>query len=323
MNRLQKHIAHLIISHDCVIIPGIGAILAHREPASFGADGALLSAPVRAFTFNPVLNHNDGLLVSSVARAEGLSYEAAAQQVESATAQMRVSLDEQSSLSLGAVGALLRNNDGSLRFVPGDCAELSPATMWLPIVDLSVFAMQKSEEGFREEVIRRKAAPRRALSRIAKIAATFALIIAVGLTLMTPLKVENPQLASLSIDNFTPEANKSMLDIPGTASAPVVLVLERHADAVTVVDTTSYSRHHRSYADMPAMNYCLVVASLASENEALRFVERCNDENLGILAKDGRYRVYAVQGVTVADVTAQARACGIDKRYPDAWVCRK
>ena len=67
----------------------------------------------------------------------------------------------------------------------------------------------------------------------------------------------------------------------------------------------------------------MVVASLASELEARKFVENSKDSSLGILEKDGRYRVYAAQGASVADVNALAAANGVSSRYPSAWVCRK
>jgi hypothetical protein len=60
---------------------------------------------------------------------------------------------------------------------------------------------------------------------------------------------------------------------------------------------------------------------LTTQAEADEYVAKHGDANLGVLAKDGRYRVYAVTGNSIADV--QAKAANLGKRYPDAWVCRR
>lgn len=327
---IQRHIEHLLIAHDCVILPGFGAVLSHTLPARMDATGERMLAPVRVFTFNPSLNHNDGALASSIARAESISYEAASARLESAIAAMRDKLEAESRLELGAVGTVFRNADGTLRFVPSSARTLTPAFMWLPEVDLSRFSDAVSRAEAPAVSRPRRRSPRRSArltSRIMKVAATMALLFAVGLAIITPAKVDNPRHASLGVETFSPDAAaESIIDMPGQAVAPVVLVIERHSDAATPVDTAAYAAARnaaRNRTVASARRYCLVVASLASELEARRFVEKSKDSSLGILVKDGRYRVYAAEGATVADVQAIASATGVESRYPSAWVCRK
>lgn len=328
MNRVIRHIEHLLIAHDCVIVPGVGAILAHTLPARLDESGAMVS-PERVFTFNPALNHNDGTIAASIARAEGISYEAASVYLDSEVAEMRRCLDADSRLKLGRIGTLLRNADGSMRFVPASAAMLSPATMWLPKVNLAAFAAVEAEEERSFARVAAKAKRPGIFSKVARMAAAIALLVAVGLTLMTPVKMENPQYASLGFDRLRAEEQaSSLIGTPGQATAPVVLVIERRADAETLVDTAAYASMReearmRNRRPAAAARYCLVVASLASESEARKFMDGCNDNTLGVFAKDGRYRVFAAEGNSPEEVVVAAAGNGASERYPQSWVCRR
>ncbi len=327
MNRVIRHIEFLLMQHDCVIVPGVGAVLAHRMSAGFDESGERMLSPVRAFTFNPSLCHNDGMLAASIARAEGLSYEAAARILEAEVAEMRLRLDNDSRMVLGRVGTLLRNADGSMRFIVGTLHKHSPSTMWLPEVNLEAFAKAENTD-CTVAVKRMNVRPRRILSKITKMAAAVTVLFAVGVALTTPIKVDNAQYASLGVESISlRKSAPALIESPGEAKAPVVLVLERHDDAATRVDTAAYSAlRNAARVKTPAAasgRYCLVVASLASEKEARQFMENSKDTSLGILVKDGRFRVYAAEGATIADVQAAASASGADRRFPDSWVCRR
>ncbi|MDE6453301.1 MAG: hypothetical protein K2L27_03765 [Muribaculaceae bacterium] len=331
MNCLLRHIEHLLATHDCVTIPGVGAVLAHRERAVADAAAMRVLAPARAFTFNPALDHNDGLLASSVARAEGISYEAAAQRVEAAAEAMRATLGRESRLQLGRIGALTRHSDGSLRFAPGRADAISPATMWLPEVDLRAFAgTQTAADTPRRSAATRSVragVPRRIAARALRAAAAVALLVAVGLTLITPLKVDNPRYASLGVEPAAAvaPASASIADeLPGRATAPVVLVLRQHADAATAVDTAAIAAARAArVASAPRRSYCLVVASLDSDSEVQRYLATQGDPSLRVLVSGDRYRVYAAEAATPEAVLADAAARGITERYPSSWICRR
>ena len=153
----------------------------------------------------------------------------------------------------------------------------------------------------------------------------------------TPITTGDAQLAS-----FVPETVKvpsqpaeSLFERPGTSTAPLVLVLRHHDDATTAVDTTAKATAPKHVAEVAKIvktpqsvlrfdendRYCLVVASLATQEEAERFIARNSKLQLGVLPKDGRYRVYAATGTTAAG--AQSAAAELADRYPDAWVCRR
>ena len=45
MNRIISHIENLLLSHDCVIVPGIGGFITHFEEAFFSEDGREIYPP--------------------------------------------------------------------------------------------------------------------------------------------------------------------------------------------------------------------------------------------------------------------------------------
>lgn len=347
MNEIIRHIEFLLVSHDCVIIPGFGAVLAHSLSARYDKSSDVLLPPSRTFSFNKSLNHNDGLLVSSIARSKGISFEAAASVVSVEVETMRRQLEIEGLLSLGLAGKLVMS-EGVMSFEPSSAASLSPEFMWLPSLRLTdVAALAKRREALLQSSDGRQS--RRTFKEyaigVARIAASLAILIALGFVLSTPVAVENAQYASLGIENFAPAANhsepeQSIVEMPGRAKAGIILYLQAHDDACERVDTAAHSQYIRQREAMklsaggadamvsqsgprfnPADRYYLIVASLANEAEADKFIANSKYDRLGVLVKDGRYRVYAATGETISQT--QDAAAMIEDRFPSTWVCRK
>ncbi|MDE6465278.1 MAG: SPOR domain-containing protein, partial [Duncaniella sp.] len=60
MINLSSHIEYLLLRHDCVVVPGLGALLVHEVHARFDADSCTFMPPSRSLGFNPAVTHNDG-----------------------------------------------------------------------------------------------------------------------------------------------------------------------------------------------------------------------------------------------------------------------
>lgn len=349
MNRVIRHSEYLLQSNDCIIMPGLGAVLAHDESARIDEATGMLVPPTRRFSFNSMLTQNDGLLATSVARCEGIGYDAALRIVTDEIESMRHQLVADGELSLGHIGLLKLDGDKML-FEPYDASSLTPGLLWLPTVRITPLSERvKADDAAVAAASRRRISP---LVRFARTAAAVAVAIGLGFVMSTPITTDNAQLAS-----FAPEAVKapsrpaeSLFERPGTSTAPLVLVLRHHTDAATAVDTTAKLPAPKQVVQKVAVveaaeiaevaevaevaktsqstlrfdesdSYCLVVASLATQEEADRFIARNSKQQLGVLPKDGRYRVYAATGTTAAG--AQSAAAELADRYPNAWVCRR
>ena len=182
----------------------------------------MMLPPSRTFSFNVTLNHNDGLLVSSVARSKGLSFEAARSFVVGEVEAMRRELDRCGVLSLGLAGRLV-SAGGALSFEPSSAAALSPDYMWLPsipMVEITTLAKQRAAASERHQGEHKHRGIVDYASYAVRVAASLVLLIALGFVLSTPIEVENAQYASLGIENFqsAPDSThkeESLVRMPG------------------------------------------------------------------------------------------------------------
>ncbi|MDE6369013.1 MAG: hypothetical protein K2K94_07230, partial [Muribaculaceae bacterium] len=334
MNEIIRHIEFLLVTNDCVVIPGLGAVLAHSLPARYDQARTFLMPPSRTFSFNVSLTHNDGLLVSSVARSKSISFEAARNFVAGEVEAMKRKLSADGVLPLGEVG-LLKMSDGSvLSFEPGRVSSLSPQYMWLPELELcpvTDLARRRSQAADSSQTERR-ATPVNYLYRAVRVAASFAILLALGFVLTTPIKFDKAQYASLGIENFTPAHNQasaqsssSLMRRPGESTGVVKLYLRSYDDASEIADTAAHAAYIREHIAKSASaesniqpdnesalrfdandRYYLIVASLPSEADADDYIAHSNNQQLGILAKDGRYRVYAATGANLREAQSAA-----------------
>lgn len=343
MKALVRHIEYLLQSHDCVIVPGIGAVLCHSESAVYDSAAGCWKAPRRVLSFNPELSRTDGLLAMSVSRREGISVEAAAARVATATAAMRSELESTGRLSLGAAGELMRTPDGMLNYVPGTAAWLSPAMLWLPSFELgeSVSASTLAREVARAEI--RHNRWRTALRRVSVAASIVGGVLALAWVVRTAMPsapaeqyasvVPVPELSvveladndcNLSVEDNTPASE--LVEVVESTPAEFVDAEQVEPVVEEVAESTV------AVADAPESDvevrlnendrYFLIVASLASQSEAEVYVKQHNNFNLGILTVDGRFRVYVATGQSSAAALAAKRG-NIARQYPDSWVCRR
>ncbi len=350
MNEIVRHIEFLMVTNDCVVIPALGAVIAHDVPSRFDQSHHLFMPPRRTFSFNSSLTHNDGLLVSSVARSKSISFEASRNIVAREVEAMKQKLNEEGRISLGAVGSLSSDENGSLSFEPGrTVATLSPQYMWLPELQLCPVAelarkIAQAEE--RSLLATHHRSPVNFIYRAARVAASFALLLALGFVLTTPINFEKAQYASLGLENFAvnqseaPAKTSQIIRRPGESSGVVKLCLQQFDDATIAVDTAAHSayiRERQSARDNDKVKlsqnqdaelrmdnndrYFLVIASLPSESDAKEYIDNSTNQHLGILAMDGRYRVYAATGSNLRE--AQSAAATLSDKYPNVWVCRK
>lgn len=327
MKNIVRHIEYLLQSHDCVIVPGLGAILAHGAEARYDEETGRWVAPRRVLSFNPLLSRTDGLLAASVARRDKISIDKAAALVADIVADMRRELETTGRLSLGHVGSLAATAHGTLAFETADTAWLSPRHLWLPTVNISRIktASEVEHEHQIEEEQTVRHDWRAALRRSAAVAACIALIAGIAWTVKTTLPdAPQQQTASVAPSLLRSHSADAEVAAPVEESAPLVLVINRHDEAEDIDPARPTSSDNpASQARLDESDkYVLVVASLHSLEEAHKYVNQHSDINLGILTVGGRFRVYAATGDTPA-ATLAAKTGVIARRYPDSWVCRR
>ena len=126
MIQIQRHIEILLLTHDCVIIPGFGGFIAHHVDAHYDEDDRLWLPPYRTLGFNPQLTLNDSLLVQSYVEAYDMSYPDALRQIESEVEELKGVLHTEGAYEMNGVGTLSINIDGNIEFEPCEAGILSP-----------------------------------------------------------------------------------------------------------------------------------------------------------------------------------------------------
>ena len=126
MIQLQRHIEILLLSHDCVILPGFGGFIAHHVDARYDEVDRLFLPPYRTLGFNPQLMLNDSLLVQSYVEAYDMSYPDALRQIETEVEELKGILRTEGKFEMNGVGTLSVNCDGNYEFEPCEAGILSP-----------------------------------------------------------------------------------------------------------------------------------------------------------------------------------------------------
>lgn len=123
---LEKHIEILLLTNDCVIVPGLGGFTASHVPARYDNNDNLYIPPSRTLGFNSKLNINDSLLVQSYSEAYDISFPEAFNRLENEITELRQHVYNEGSYELNDIGTLYLNDDGNIEFNPCEAGLLTP-----------------------------------------------------------------------------------------------------------------------------------------------------------------------------------------------------
>lgn len=363
MSLILEHLEYLMMRHDCVTLPGIGALIARYCPAQFAPESdCRLLPPSRQLAFNGRLEQSDGLLENSVSRQCGISFEAAARIVAEETASLRSQLIEFGELTLGKLGRLYVDSNSSVIF------QATPASEWdyrfYGMLPLELTPLQTGITSIPQQVIAPAIKPyagenaytkdneddedvkapgrRGAARKIIGIAASLAIVVTLALSFFNPVKLsEEPEKASIApvervsekmkenadgADRQHPDANLSIEDagdIEGVSSDGDLSVgsesasTANYSSATTVSETTTNSEATTN--SETTANYYIIVASFPDAAQAESYIARNPSRKLGVLNKDGRFRVYAATATTLSEAESLRAGSG----QSDAWICSR
>jgi len=156
---LERHIEILLLSNDCVIVPGLGGFIASHVPAHYDEDDSLFLPPLRTLGFNSKLTVNDSLLVQSYSDYYNISYPEALTRIESESNELMQHIKNSGSYELNDIGTLYLNEDGNIEFTPCEAGILTPSLYSLSSVsvekrnalvsnDKTISAKQGDEMGY-------------------------------------------------------------------------------------------------------------------------------------------------------------------------------
>lgn len=124
---IGRHIEILLLSNDCVIVPGLGGFMTHYVDARFDDADRMFLPPLRTIGFNPQLTLNDSLLAQSYVEAYDISYPEALKRIEDEVAELKQRLENEGHYELPDVGVLSLNADRHYVFEPCEAGLLTPS----------------------------------------------------------------------------------------------------------------------------------------------------------------------------------------------------
>lgn len=117
MRTLDQFLHPLFLDHDCVVVPGLGGFVCNRQPARYDEARQELTPPYRSVLFNERLVHHDGVLAQAVARAEGITLDAAVALIESEVEAAKAEVFAGKTVSIARVGRLYKGNNERVQFI--------------------------------------------------------------------------------------------------------------------------------------------------------------------------------------------------------------
>lgn len=325
MISILDHIQYLIISHDCVVVPGFGAFLAQNEPAGRDAAGRWCP-PYRMVSFNAGVCHDDGLLCASVARRAGVPYETAKAMVRNDVALLRQRLDACGRIELPRIGALETDGE-TLLFSPDAVSPIAAARY----VGLRSFGQAVAAEQPEEDVVLHvDVRKRRSVRSWLKVAASAAVLIGFGFTLSTPVVINRDSMhyASISVpglDRCGDEIGKvadtlrTLFCVAPDKTDGEAAVAKNIAAIVEQENRASAGEKSLIESPRVGMHY-VIVASCDTRARAEKYVSRRPGHGLRIVHSDGRYRVYTYATASKDDAMGRKQQSSFAALHPDAWV---
>lgn len=326
MEKLERHISQLLARHNCVIVPGLGAFLAHSVPAAYNSEEQLFMPPHRTLGFNSQVTMNDALLVSDYMTSENISYEKAVQAVQNDVRSLRRLLSTKGEVRFGELGTFTMNIKGEITFVPETNSIDDPNNYGFE--PLSIPLLSQCKQDTIVIPIKRR--------DISKYIATAAAIILTFL-FVTPISdkaFKNEMQASITdfatseqismmqqlttapmhVDN---DATVEICPVEFSKTENIVVAEETPKQPIAHVATAAIVKEAAS--ETPSF-YIIVASSPNAKNAELAIKELTAKRvaNYSVVKCGKRHRI-AIESFATAD-EAQNALNSIQQTFPDAWV---
>ena len=333
MIELDRHIEILLLSNDCVIVPGLGGFMAHHVDARYDEEDSSFLPPLRTLGFNPQLKMNDSLLVQSYIEAYDISYPEALRRIENEVNELRQHLETNGQFELNDLGILQLNEEGNLEFEPCEAGILTPDLYGLSSFEMKPLALQvekpvedaDTHDEKKEEEVQQvnddEPAITIRMSWLRNVVAVAAAIVAFFM-IGTPVSNSDVQQSSFIriAANSHQEVAKDSGHVAGNTTQPVseavAEVQEPQAEESATAEVAETA---------PAETFTLVMASHVTQRNAENFVNQLHDGGFPNARVMNEKMVRVVYGTyaTEEDALSDLRELRSQSRhFREAWVMK-
>lgn len=309
MISMIEHIEYLMLSNDCVVVPGFGAFIAQYTSSHNCAQNSAFTSPKRSISFNASINHNDGLLANSIAKKASIPYAEALKQIEKSTTICRQALSDGSEVPFGRLGFFINNGEGHIEFIPFHHELANDDFFGLQSFSFPTLAERNAQVAAEETVSETYSEPEINIGRrkwfshkAVQIAASIVMLVCLTFALSTPIIVDKPthQLATLNVPTPTMPKHK--------------VVKAEEISQQKQVEAASEKKEANSNG-----RYAIIICSLKKQSQVAQYFQENKDINpANVIKKNGYYMIYFNRGDNYQELVKEAKQ--MPKPYTEFWI---
>ena len=309
MISMIEHIEYLMLSNDCVVVPGFGAFIAQYTSSNNCAQNSTFTSPKRSISFNASINHNDGLLANSIAKKALIPYAEALKQIEKSTTICRQALSDGSEVPFGRLGFFISNAEGHIEFIPFHHEYANNDFFGLQSFSFPTLAERNAQVATEETVSETYSEPEINIGRrnwfshkAVQIAASIVMLVCLTFALSTPIIVDKPthQLATLNVPTPTMPKHK--------------VVKTEEISLQKQVEAASEKKEANSNG-----RYAIIICSLKKQSQVAQYFQENKDINpANVIKKNGYYMIYFNRGDNYQELVKEAKQ--MPKPYTEFWI---
>ena len=309
MISMIEHIEYLMLSNDCVVVPGFGAFIAQYTSSNNCAQNSTFTSPKRSISFNASINHKDGLLANSIAKKALIPYAEALKQIEKSTTICRQALSDGSEVPFGRLGFFISNAEGHIEFIPFHHELANDDFFGLQSFSFPTLAERNAQVATEETVSETYSEPEINIGRrnlfshkAVQIAASIVMLVCLTFALSTPIIVDKPthQLATLNVPTPTMPKHK--------------VVKTEEISLQKQVEAASEKKEANSNG-----RYAIIICSLKKQSQVAQYFQENKDINpANVIKKNGYYMIYFNRGDNYQELVKEAKQ--MPKPYTEFWI---
>lgn len=319
MDRLTLHIEYLLLRHDCVVVPGCGAFINVYHSALENPETGVMSPMTCEVRFNPALSHDDGMLATSFARRERVSFAEGREMVRSSISNLRDALSMDGEVTIGRLGKLRMDTELNISFQPMTTPERAAATLGFGEVRTRIIqpAVEETTEMAQIENPVRSTPKNFDTTRnyyipinkmFARMAASFLIVAVVALAAIIPFgrDLHEDQASVIPVKAISQAVSKA------ASSGPVaehVYEPEVTQESVQEVPSASNQWH-------------IIVGAFYTQKDADLFISMNSDKGyrLTVLPSRNLYRISAFSAQDKGPLVQELKSQALRSAFPEAWI---
>lgn len=330
-----------MFEHDCVIIPGFGALVGNYMPAHFDRLKSVFQPPSKQIGFNRRLNHNDGLIAGSISREFQIGYVDAKRIVDDFVKELNQKIQKGEVVIFDGIG----------RFIPDKSRKISfeqdhSSNFFLDSFGLSSFhvqereskhSMRRAEKRFKDIGIEQKVVKKRKFALMAYIGAPL-LAATIILSVSEINNVRDFKVAISSLNPFSAkvESSGNILQITGdNISEPIdneiaagMRGMTSKRDALFYEEIKSEIKEKQEVVAVPEVTteHYIIAGSFKDYVNALKFKNNLEDQGFRaeiLDFEDDFYRVSVASFINRDSALSQLYTIRSGKELASVWLLTK